>query len=106
MQTEQLRRETAARMMREGYQKPQAERMAAVMYPEEPQPAVAQAPEAKQETNGQATAEEVQASNAEVRAWARSKGIPVNPRGSVKADVREKYQRAHRPRRSRASSKA
>lgn len=33
--------------------------------------------------------------NATIRDWARARGIEVNPRGSVRGDVREQYMAAH-----------
>lgn len=118
----QERREAVSRMVGEGYQREQAERMAVLLYPDPeatpvtPQEPVAEAqPVVEQAQEPVAGATEVQAvpaasngqpqaSNAEIRAWAKSKGISVNPRGSVSAEVRAKYEKAHKPRRTRAKA--
>lgn len=49
----------------------------------------------KTTTRGRRTSRTTAASAADIRAWAKSKGIPVNERGRISAEVIEAYNAAH-----------
>src|SRR5258708_28947415 len=93
------RARTAARLRAEGYTPEQAKRQAARMYPEPEQPAApppasTELPSTTREpapasANGQDA--DAAPSQTEIRAWAKAEGMPLNPRGSVSADVRARY---------------